>query len=97
MMHGQVEEVTRMLSKDGVLTGKFLVQVILGMTKFREIPDIHVCRGRKIFVVVECSRPHCWLCGTTGHLSKNVSRPKTNASASYIQEGSDERQDRRVH
>lgn len=28
-----------------------------------------MCRDRKI-VVVEDRRPHCWLCGTAGHLPK---------------------------
>lgn len=62
-MYGQVEEVARMTSKVGVPSGNFAVQVILDRTKFQEIPDILLCRGGKIFVVVEV-RPYCCLCGT---------------------------------
>lgn len=67
VLYGQVEEVAHILC---VPSGDFSVQVILDRTKLQEIPDILVCRGKRIFVVVEGRRPHCWLCGTVGHLAK---------------------------
>lgn len=42
------------------------IQVILDRKNFQEIPDTLVCRGKRIFVVVE----GCWLCGVTSHLAK---------------------------
>lgn len=59
-----------MLCKAGVPTGDFVVQVIRNKTRFQIFPDILLCRGKIIFVVVEKRRLPCWLCGTTSHLAK---------------------------
>lgn len=66
VLYGHLEEVTRIWC---VPSRDFSVQVILDRTKLQEIPDI-LCRGKRIFVVVQGRRPHCWLCGTSGHLAK---------------------------
>lgn len=44
-LYDQVDEVAWILSKSGVPTGDFLVQVILDRSKFQEIPDILMYRG----------------------------------------------------
>lgn len=38
--------------------------------KFNKIPDILMCRDRKIFVIVEGRRPHSLLCDTASYMMK---------------------------
>lgn len=55
------------------------IQVILDRKNVQEIPDT-LCRGKRIFVVVE----GCWSCGITSHLAKmypsqnSISQPVTS-------------------
>lgn len=80
VLYGQVEEAAHILC---VPSKNFSVQVILDRMKLQEIPDILVCRSKRIFVVVEGRRP--LVVWDHWSLSKNVSQLKTDASASYIQ------------
>lgn len=68
--YGQVEEVTCILSKAGVPSRDFAVQVILDRMKFNKIPDILMCRDRKIFVIIEGRRPHCCVAEAKDKLHK---------------------------
>lgn len=61
-LYGQLEEVAWILCKADVPSGDFSVQVIVDRTKFKKIPEIIMCRDKKIFVVMQARRTHCWLC-----------------------------------
>lgn len=51
-------------------TGHCVLQVTISCKNFLDIPDILICQDKRILVVVEERRPHCWSCSTAGHLFK---------------------------
>lgn len=58
-----------------------------------EIPNILICEGRPIYVVVDRHRPLCWACGAAGHLLKACpgmrpeSQPQPTTSKGSIDRG----------
>lgn len=67
---GKIEEVNNPTSKAGIATGDIVLQVTLMRQAFVEIPNVLMCRERRMLVVVEGRKPYCWLCGASGHMSK---------------------------
>lgn len=65
----QVVDVTTTMSKSGIATGDFILQVILKRKSFGEIPNVLMCRKKMVLVIVEGRRPYCWSCDASGHMS----------------------------
>lgn len=57
-------------SKAGIGTGDYILQITLIRDKFMEIPNVLICRGRNILVIVDGRRPHYWSYGVAEHLTK---------------------------
>lgn len=58
------------LSKAGIATGDVEIWVTVTRKNFMEIPNMLICGGRPIYVIVEGPRLFYWGCGAAGHLSK---------------------------
>lgn len=58
------------LSKAGIATGDVEIWVTVTRKNFMEIPNMLMCGGRPIYVIVEGPRLFYWGCGAAGHLSK---------------------------
>lgn len=69
----KVEEVKALLGKSSIETGDVDLQVTLTQRSFGEIPNILLCRERRILVAVEGWRPCCWSCRASGHMAKERS------------------------
>lgn len=67
---GSVEEVKAITGKSGIATGDIELQVTITRSSFMEIPNVLLCRERRMLVVVEGRRPSCWSCGISGHMAK---------------------------
>lgn len=55
----QVEDVSVVISKSGIVTRDFVLQVTMSRQSFGEIPNVLMCRKKRILVVVEGHRPFC--------------------------------------
>lgn len=78
------EEVAAKVSKAGICTGDFVLQVTLTKKSFTEIPNILRCRDKIMSIVVEGRRPYCWACGDSGHMSKACPGRKTVPRPSQV-------------
>lgn len=77
---GKVEEVMALLGKSSIATGDVELQFTLTQRSFGEIPNILLCRERRMLVAVKGRRPCCWSCGASGHMAKE--RPACNSDHS---------------
>lgn len=66
------------ISKVGIVTGNTVLQVTLTRKNFTDIPNILMCRERRMLVVVKGRRPYCWSCGVLQHMTKAC--PEKNVS-----------------
>ncbi|CAE1280356.1 unnamed protein product [Acanthosepion pharaonis] len=67
--YSEVEDILATISKAGIATGDFFIQVILTLKSFRKIPQHVDVPDKMIPVVVESRRPYC-SCGASEHISK---------------------------
>lgn len=65
---GEVHGISTVKSKAEITTSDVEIMVTVNRKNFMDIPNVLICGGRKIYVVVEGWRPLCWFCGTAGHL-----------------------------
>lgn len=65
-----MEEVSVTMSKTGISTGNFVVQVTLTRKGFSNIPNTLMCQERIIPMVVERWCPYCWSCSVMRHMVK---------------------------
>lgn len=77
--YGQVDEVGAVISKSGIATGDIVLQVSLTRHSSVEIPNLLMCREKRMLVVVEGRHPFCWTCGASGHMSTACPRKKVAA------------------
>lgn len=75
--YGKVERVGGVISKAGISTGDALIEITLTRKNFNDIPNVIMCRDRRILVVVEGYKPYCWACGISGHMAKACPGKKT--------------------
>lgn len=68
--YSEVSEVKALMSKANIATVDMELYITVNRKNFQEIPNILVCRDRKMLVVVEDRRPCCWSCGASGHMAK---------------------------
>lgn len=66
-LYGQIEDVSAGINKVDIAIGVFVLHVTMTHKRFSEIPNILMCREKRMPVVVEGRQPHCWLCGASGH------------------------------
>lgn len=68
----QVEEVSAVISKAGIATRDFVLQVTLTRRSIADIPNLLMCREKRmlVVVVVEDRRSYCWSYRTLVHISK---------------------------
>lgn len=67
---GEVSSVSPIKSKARIDTYDVEIMSTVTRKKFTKIPNVSMCEGRPIYMVVEGRRPLCWACGTAGYLSK---------------------------
>lgn len=84
----QVEDVLATMSKAGIVTGDFVLEVTLICKDFTEIPKDLMCQERMIFMVVVGSRPTCWSRGASGRMSKEC--PDKNMASQPCQAAAEE-------
>lgn len=77
-----------LISKAGIETGDMEMQVTVNRKSFGEIPNILVCRDKRVLVVVEVRRPYCWFCSALGHMAKECpgksTQPLPRPSAAVV-------------
>lgn len=69
-LYGEVKEVSAIISKAGIATRDFVLQVTLTLKSFGEMPNVLVCWERTMPVVVKGRRPYRRLCGAVLHMAK---------------------------
>lgn len=51
--YSHVKDVNAVISKSGIETGEFVTQVTLTRQSFSEIPNVLMCREKRMLVMVE--------------------------------------------
>lgn len=77
---GFINDVSQIMSKAGISTRDFVLQVIMDRKLFLDIPDTLACRQCKMFVIVDGRRSHCWTCNAVGTPVLSVSREETSVT-----------------
>lgn len=74
--YSEVEDVPTVISKSGIGTVDFVLQVTLIRKSFGEIPNVLTCREKMMPLVVECRRPT-----TTAATTEETTTEKSTAKA----------------
>lgn len=77
--YAQAGDVSPIIIKTGLATGDCVLQATMSHKNILDIPDILICRNKRILVVVGDASTQCWSCGAAGHV---MPRQEHGATAS---------------